>query len=309
MGDFNGDGIADIAMGQPRFTTEETFLVGRLYVLFGGAQFKQPVGTSIDIASIPDTQRVRITGSPDKVGGQLGYKILSVSNFDNDADDTKDILARSAEGKEYYVLFGQKNLPANIELTTPMTDHGFVIESSSAFLDGAVGHLLADATNTPDILLLRGRTPYIIKGGVGDWPASIDIANLPEEYGVEVPQTLPIGSNAGLAILPDTNQDGLDEPIISSLNTDDDIGRVQKIENTASWLTEPSTSLTVNSNIQNIMNDDEIENYIRSPIVLGDMNRDGQLEFVLNAHNSDTVNGIDSGDFYVLKGFAEVYAE
>jgi hypothetical protein len=45
-------------------------------------------------------------------------------------------------------------------------------------LDEAVGHLLADESNAPDILLVKGITPYIIKGGVGNWPASIDIANV-----------------------------------------------------------------------------------------------------------------------------------
>ena len=308
IGDFNGDGLSDIAMGQPRYNSVGAMLVGRLYVLFGGAQFNQPVGTRVNIDSIPDNQRVRITGS-DPARALLGYKILPLGNFDNDTDNTQDILVRSGNGKEYYVLFGQKNPPANIELKTPMTDHGFVIESSNAFLDEAVGHLLADATNTKDILLALGLNLYIIKGGVGNWPASIDIFNIPEEYGVEVSHILPSSSYASLAMLPDSNQDGLDEPLISSLNTDDDIGRVQKIENTASWLTEPSTLLTVNSNIQNIMNDDEIENYITSLIVVGDMNSDGQLELVLNAPRTLTINGIYSGDFYVVKGFSQVYAQ
>jgi hypothetical protein len=309
IGDFNGDGLSDIAMGQPRYNSAGATLVGRLYVLFGGAQFNQPVGTSVNIASIPDNQRVRITGS-DEAGWQLGYHILTLGNFDNDADNTHDLVSRTNSGKKYSVIFGQKNPPANIDLTYPMTTHhGFTIESGGAFLDVSMGHLLADASNSKDILFAQGLNLYIIKGGVGDWLASIDIANLPEEYGITVPTALPSSSYASLVMLPDSNQDGLDEPIISSLNTDDDIGRVQKIENTASWLAEPSTLLTVNSNIQNIMNDDEIENYITSLIVVGDMNSDGQLELVLNAPRTLTINGIYSGDFYVVKGFSEVYPQ
>lgn len=309
IGDFNGDGLSDIAMGQPRYNSAGATLVGRLYVLFGGAQFNQPVGTSVNIDSIPDNQRVRITGS-DPARALLGYKILPLGNFDNDTDNTQDILVRSGNGKEYYVLFGQKNLPANVDLTYPMTtDHGFKIESSVAFLDVSMGHLLADASNSKDILIANRRNLYIIKGGLGDWPASIDIANLPEEYGIEVPHSLPISSYASLAMLPDSNQDGLDEPIISSINTSDEIDRVQKIVNSNGWLAEASDEFTVNENIQNIMKDYENDNFVWSLEVVGDMNSDGQLEFVINVPLGDTENGIDSGDFYVVKGFSQVYPQ
>lgn len=306
IGDFNGDGLSDIAMGQPRYNSAGATLVGRLYVLFGGAQFNQPVGTSVNIDSIPDNQRVRITGS-DEAGWQLGYRILPLGNFDNDADNTHDLVSRTNSGKKYSVIFGQKNPPANINLTYPMTtDHGFTIESSREFLGVAVGHLLADATNTPDILLIERLNPRIIKGGVGNWPASIDILNIPEEYGVEVPFTET--SFTRFAMLPDSNQDGLDEPLITSLNTSDGIDRVLKIENTAKWIAESSTPLTVNSSIQNIIIDVEASN-IGNLETLGDLDNDGQVEFLLNAVYTDTINGIDSGDFYVVKGFSQVYPQ
>jgi hypothetical protein len=139
---------------------------------------------------------------------------------------------------------------------------------------------------------------------------TVPLQNLPEEYGVEVPHSLPISSYASLAMLPDSNEDGLDEPLISSNNTADDIGRVQKIENTASWLTEPSPPLTVNSNIQNIMNDVIVEDTaFRTLSVMGDMNSNGQQEFVLNAWQTPTINGSASGDFYVVDGFSQVYPQ
>jgi len=309
VGDFNGDGIADIAMGQPRYNSAGATLVGRIYILFGGTQFNKSVGTSVDITSIPDTQRLRITGS-DTVVGQLGYRLLPLGNFDNDADNTHGLLARSNSGQKYIVIFGQKNPPANIELTTPMTtDHGFVIDGmGSAFDDVAVGNLSVDGNNTnaQEILLVHGISTYMIEGGVGNWPASIDITNLPEEYGITVP--FSVTNYTSLAILPDSNQDGLDEPLITSLNTSDNIGRVLKIENTANWIVESSTPLSVNNSIQNIISD-VVGSRITNLKVLGDMDNDGQVEFVLNDTIADTQNGIGSGDFYIVKGFSQVYPE
>jgi hypothetical protein len=220
------------------------------------------------------------------------------------------VLAMSASTKEGIVLFGQKNPSANIELTTPMTtDHGFVIDGAGrAFKDVAVGNLLADSSNAQEILLIQGLSTYIIKGGVGNWPASIDTSNLPEEYGTVGSFQPSHSTNISATILPDSNQDGLDEPLISTPNTDDDMGRVLKIKNTAKWITEPSTPLSVDSNIQNIINDVIVENtFFRTLSVLGDMDSDGQQEFVLNAWQTPTINGTASGDFYVVKGFASVY--
>jgi hypothetical protein len=309
VGDFNGDGVADIAMGQPRYNSAGATLVGRIYILFGGAQFNQPVGTITAIAAVPEAQRLRITGS-DEVRGQLGYYIMPLANFDNDINNTHDVLAMSASTKEGIVIFGQKNPPANIELTIPMTtDYGFVIDGAGrAFDDVAVGNLLADDSNAQEILLIEGLSTYIIKGGVGNWPASIDTSNLPEEYGTVGSFQPSHSTNISATILPDSNQDGLDEPLISTPNTDDDMGRVLKIKNTAKWITEPSTPLSVDSNIQNIINDVIVENtFFRTLSVLGDMDSDGQQEFVLNAWQTPTINGTASGDFYVVKGFASVY--
>jgi hypothetical protein len=304
VGDFNGDGVADIAMGQPRYNSAGATLVGRIYILFGGAQFNQPVGTITAIAAVPEAQRLRITGS-DEVRGQLGYYIMPLANFDNDINNTHDVLAMSASTKEGIVIFGQKNPSANIEVTTSMTDHGFVIDGAGrAFDDVVVGNLLADSSNAQEILLIQGSSTYIIKGGVGNWPASIDIANLPEEYGIAVPFS---GTNfTRLGMLPDSNQDGLDEPLITLVNTSDYIDRVQKIVNTAKWITESSTPLSVNSSIQNIMNDVDDES-ILSLGVLGDMDNDGVVEFVLNAWQAETNVGTAAGEFYVVKGFAQVY--
>ena len=39
------------------------------------------------------------------------------------------------------------------------------------------------------------------------------------------------------------------------------------------------------------------------------MDSDGKVEFVLNDRIADTQNGIDSGDFYIVKGFSQVYPE
>ena len=308
VGDVNGDGLADIAMGQSRFNSDTDTLVGRVYILFGGSQFAKPTSaanTNINITALTEAQRMRITGSAQL--DLVGQDIQHLGNFDNDADNTDDLLLRSKEGKEYKVILGQENPPANITLDALIPNHGFVIKTDSTTSMVTVGHLVADDTNTQDLLITRSNKLYIIKGGVGNWPALLDLSDLAAEYVSQLPFTPSTGSGRSITMLPDSNQDGLDEPLISSKFTSDDIGRIQKIEDTNYWITHSSTAITVNTNIQNIINDAVVTTYIDSLTVLGDMNNDGQVEFVLNAYLTETINGTLSGDFFVVKGFSKVY--
>jgi hypothetical protein len=308
VGDVNGDGLADIAMGQPRFNSDTDRLVGRIYILFGGGQFAKPTSAAnanITITALPDAQRMRISGSA--YLDYIGENIQHLGNFDNDADNTHDLLLRLQGGKEYQVILGQKNPPANITLDALIPDHGFVLERGNTGSMVTVGHLVADDTNTQDLLITVSDRFFIIKGGVGNWPASLDLFNLAAEYGGQLPFTPSIGQFQSIAMLPDSNQDGLDEPLISSPRTSDDIGRIQKIEDTNYWTLHFSTEVTVNQNIQNIMSNANFTNYAGSVSVLGDMDNDGQMEFVLNSPATETTNGTDSGDFFVIKGFSKVY--
>lgn len=130
-GDFNGDGIGDIAVGAP-FSSSEKNWNGAVYVIFGKTNFESK---NIDLLQNP-ADVVILGANP---GDQLG---TSLASGDFNGDGIKDLAIgaynASVEGKKtgkVYIFYGavtwsESNIDlalksANTELVGPEADGGF----------------------------------------------------------------------------------------------------------------------------------------------------------------------------------------
>jgi len=307
IGDINGDSINDIAISEPFYETGETNLTGRIHIVLGGQELVKPSSAQTAyryIDELPESSRIRITANIDNT--ELGYHLLPLGNFDNDPDNVQDFLVRGRDKKEWHVLLGSKDWAANMDFEDMIPAHGFAItlELDAEVVVGNIIKVDGEANPlTKDILMSYGYDTYIVKGGVGSWPAELNEGNLTDYFAVNVSHEERVTIN-DLAIYPDSNNDGLDEPIMHT-----QAGNVmQRFMTERDWATT-FTQETVNESIQSFINDVSNGVSLFALSVIGDHDGDGMMEFVVDRPRGGTLGEIISGDFIVIKGFSEVYSE
>lgn len=140
LGDINGDGFDDLAIGSPVDgpVINGVFLpfVGAVYVVYGGRT------TDLSTAGLGCSRcarnGIRIMGDPNVVAGsKLGTVVRGPG--DVNGDHIPDILIGSEQGDAgAYVVFGRGRNPAAIDLQKSFT--GFAIKSLTAQPGGACCH-------------------------------------------------------------------------------------------------------------------------------------------------------------------------
>ncbi|MBR4985558.1 MAG: FG-GAP repeat protein [Proteobacteria bacterium] len=90
VGDFNDDGIADIALGMPLDATQGSKTSGSVTVVYHPYKY---IGTNVDLSQIDDKIGIRINGS--QAGAQFGYSVAAGDY----TGDGRDDLAVSAPGR------------------------------------------------------------------------------------------------------------------------------------------------------------------------------------------------------------------
>ena len=104
-GDFDGDGIKDLAIGAPQAAGDD----GKVYVIFGS--YLATVTGSLDLGTLTAAQGLTLTGSI--ADGEAGRSLASLQDIDGDDKDELVIGAPYAEGSgaalnegHTYVVFG-----------------------------------------------------------------------------------------------------------------------------------------------------------------------------------------------------------
>lgn len=181
-GDMNRDGIKDIIIGAPGANNQ----IGQSYVLFGNNQSWPAV---INLSELDGTNGVIINGIDNRLDGS-GASVSWAG--DVNADGFADVVIGTASmdytSGDSYVVFGNKTLPATINLADLDGTNGFVIKGighrlglSGSAVSGA-GDVNGD--NIADLLIgawgvnnTAGQS-YVVFGNNQAWPPTFDLANI-----------------------------------------------------------------------------------------------------------------------------------
>ena len=347
-GDVDGDGMADIIIGSDQINKGSAEHVGGAYIVFGSSTLP----SVIDLASPPAgvrTARVIGANSEDHWGAALqvgdinndgiGDVIIGAS-IDRDSGSyvTPDIqnghnfFAASFGGQrplcgEAYVIYGQHNWPATIDLGSPPANATHVIGANAHdFLasqlhsgdingdgrtDLIIGALLATA---PDG---RGQTGavFVVYGSPTLAGKTLDLAN-PNASGERV--TAIYGEHvldcAGDSVRTyDINRDGLSDLFIGSpertfdINGEEreDAGVTELIFGQRDFLPpviklyDPPVSPRI-FRLAGAQEDDEFSYRLAG----ADVDGDGYIDYIANAMHGDGFGDgvLDGGDVYVFSG-------
>ena len=347
-GDVDGDGLADIIIGSDEINTAVGQHVGGAYIVFGSASLP----SVIDLASPPAGVRTaRITGQRreehwgaalqvgDINNDGIGDIIIGGSIFRDSASYVSpgDETGHDARGAgfggqrpgcgEVYVIYGQANWPANIDLSTPPSNATHVIGAHSIDLLGSQVHsgdINGDGKTDLVMGALQALAPdnagntgaaYIVYGAPAIVGATIDLAN-PQASGLHI--TTIYGEHhldcAGDSLRSyDINNDGKSELFIGSPERTfevngverEDTGVTEVIYGQSDFLPEVIKLYDppVNPKIFRLAgarDDDEFSYRLAG----GDVDGDGFIDYISNAMHGDGFgNGVlNGGNVYIFSG-------
>lgn len=249
-GDVNQDGIADLIIGAPDAgeLVEDMYGYGNLfrnsrgasYVVFGN---DNGFDSSLDLATLDGSNGFVVSGiNPED---RLGRSVSSVGDFNRDGVDdiilgAPNYYSQDEDGGNSYLIFGQREFSASLDLTALDGSNGLVISGINAgddsgysvsgagdingdgFDDLIIGAPNADPADSEDSYNKAKGASYVVFGGTDvGVEGSFELANLDGNNGFAIngSDTNPnFPENSGFSVsgAGDLNGDGFDDLIIGA---------------------------------------------------------------------------------------------
>lgn len=222
IGDINGDGFDDFAIGFPDTRVGDNSRTGEVRVIFGSPS----IGSDdIDLENLDGSNGFLVSGAVRS--GELGLGIASGGDINGDGFDDL-VISGYADYSGTYVIFGGTDVfPATFSVADLDGSNGFAIEGGYFALGTAVtivGDINGDGFD--DILLGGGTASLtgarfegeavVVFGTDAGFPASINVDDLDGTNGFRIPGVQAYGELGAAVAGADINGDGLDDIIISA---------------------------------------------------------------------------------------------
>mgnify|MGYP002651094584 FL=1 len=229
-GDINGDGYADVIVGQPTSSPHGT-RSGASYVVFGSAS---GFGSSINVSSLDGSNGFKISGAA--ANDLSGTSVASAGDINDDgfADLIVGAPGVDPNGGAAYVIFGKAGgFGANIDLSSLDGSNGFKITGADA-----TGHIVdtgwsvasagdVNGDGFDDIIVgapgtydYANSASYVVFGKAGGFGANIDLSSLDGSNGFKIDHAQSFDTSGhSVASAGDVNGDGFADLIIGAPNS------------------------------------------------------------------------------------------
>lgn len=333
-GDINDDGINELIISEYHWrATPEAAITSKIHILFnanelsiGRANINDiPLLSTVD-EGFEEITRVEIYGDE---SNRYFEDLTSIGDFNNDG--RQDFVFSA--GENAIVIFGKNTWSDRLDISSMAVTDGIKITgldrapyTKRPFASGDLnGDEISDLVVTAPYILSGSykSTVLILWGGRGSWPAEVSLEELTDFYGVTITDH-PVSAilkeyslGQDVAVIPDTNEDGIDELLISKdydhgLAHDDfesfahsPKGNVFKIMGRENWLFNSIITDITDEWFQGI----QLETPLGGQVdVSGDFNGDGILDWVfVDQYLTGGVSEEYTSSSYVVYGYHQLY--
>lgn len=303
-GDVNGDGVADILIGDFHANGD----IGQSYVVFGS---KASWPAVIDLSSLNGSNGFAIKGI-----SRFSWSGFSTSGIgDVNGDGIADILIGAST--KSYVIFGSKaSWPASIDLDRLNGNNGFAISGPFYQPTGATGSVagpgdvngdgIADILiGSPSALYVKSQC-YVVFGSKKSWLPQVDLSSLNGSNGFVLNSTNDRNDwGSSVSGAGDVNGDGIADMLIGGyIWNNNNAGQIYVVFGSKEpW--PPAIDLDKlngsNGFVIDGINSDDYSGWSVSGI--GDVNGDGIADILIGAPNAN--NG--RGQSYVIFGSKKLW--